>query len=180
MYVGITGTFASGKGEIVRMLKRHGFVHYSFGDLIRHEVSRQGMDPTIEHSMEYANRMRAQHGPGYFAELLLRKCQEDAPKNAVFESIRTLAELKVLQRLPGFILISVDAPRELRYERLQRRGRGDNLDTFEKFCTWEDKQLEGAEHEQHLLAVMDMADIQIVNIGNLEELEEQLREALNI
>jgi dephospho-CoA kinase len=180
MYVGITGTFASGKGEIVRMLRRRGFVHYSFGDMLRHEAAKRGLDPGIPSITQLANDLRREHGPAHLAQLMLHKCQEDAPTHAVFESIRTLAELRELQRLPGFILVSVDAPRETRFERLMQRGRKDNLRTFEEFCAWEDKQLEGSAHEQQLLAVMDVADVQIVNLGSLEELEEQVRESLNI
>lgn len=180
MYIGITGTFAAGKGEIVRLLRQKGFKHYGFGELMREQLEKRGVESTIPNIMEYANETRANHGAGYFAELLLRRVQEDAPKHAVLESIRTLGELTTLQRLPGFLLLSVDAPRELRYERLMNRGRKDGIRSFEEFCEWEDKQLEGAQHEQQLLAVMDRADVKIVNIGNLEELREQLEEQLNI
>jgi dephospho-CoA kinase len=180
MYVGITGTFGAGKGEIVRVLKRHGFVHYGFGDFLRELSAKNGAEPTIPNIAALANKLRHEHGPGYIAELLLHKAQEDAPKNAVFESIRSLGELEAFRRLPGFILISVDAPREIRWERIKHRGRRDGLDTFEAFAEAEDKQLEGKSHEQNILAIMDKADVQLVNAGDLEELESQVREALNI
>jgi dephospho-CoA kinase len=180
MYIGITGTFAAGKGEVVRILRKKGFVHYSFGDLLRAEVRRAGLEPTIPNTTEFANKMRQQHGPGYIAELLVHQLEREAPKHAVFESIRTLGELQTFRRLPGFLLLSIDAPRELRYERLQERGRHDGLTSFEDFCLWEDRQLEGAAHEQQLLAVMDEADVKVVNIGNLEDLQLQIEEQLNL
>jgi dephospho-CoA kinase len=98
----------------------------------------------------------------------------------VFESIRSPGELTALRRLPGFILVSVEAPRELRFERQHARRRGDELDTFETFSAAEDAQLEGGAHEQQLLAVMAQADIQIVNIGNLDELAQTVRDQLNL
>ena len=180
MYVGVTGTNASGKGEVVKILRRRGFVHYGFGELIRNALRDAGKEPTVENSRLFTNELRAQHGADYFAKLLLRKCEHDAPKHAVFESIRTLGELQTLKTLPRFLLIAVDAPRELRFERLLARGRHDGLDTFEAFSEAEDKQLEGKAHEQHILDVMDQADIKVVNIGNLEELEAQIRDALGI
>jgi dephospho-CoA kinase len=180
MYVGITGTFAAGKGEVVRILKAKGFVHYGFGDLLREQMQAAGVPIDIPHTTQFANDLRRAHGPDYLAKELLHKLERDAPEDAVLESIRTLGELAVLRKLPGFILVSVDAPRELRYERMHARGRKDNLNTFEEFCHWEDKQLEGSAHEQQLLAVMDEADVSVVNIGNLEELREQIEENLGI
>lgn len=180
MYVGITGTFAAGKGEVVRILKAKGFKHYGFGDLLRERVNAAGKNPDVPTTTAFANELRLKHGPDYLAKELLHKLEREAPEDAVLESIRTLGELNALRKLPGFLLVSIDAPREIRYERLQGRGRRDNLNTFEEFCHWEDKQLEGKGHEQQLLAVMDEADIQLVNIGNLEELREQVEENLNI
>ena len=180
MYVGITGTLASGKGEVVKILKKKGFTHYSFGDFVRHLLAERGAETTIPNIAALANQLRKEHGPGYIAELLLHKLEQEAPKHAVFESIRSLGELEVLRRLPGFILVSIDAPRETRWERYKQRGRREGLTTFEEFSAAEDKQLEGASYEQNLLAVMDKADVQIVNIGSPEDLEAQLDETLNI
>ena len=180
MYIAITGTFASGKGEVVKILKRRGFVHYGFGDLLRAEMAKQGIERTIPNTTAYANKLRTEHGPDYLAKLLLQQCEKDTPRNAVFESVRTLGELQTLKTLSRLILIAVDAPREVRFERLLARGRTDGISTFEEFCTVEDTQLEGKAHEQHILDVMDQADVRVVNIGNLEELEAQIRDALGI
>lgn len=180
MYIGITGTIGAGKGEVVRVLKQKGFKHYGFGDFIRAELAKQSKEPSAANMRELADSLRKQHGPSYLAELLLHKAQQEAPKHAVFESVRTLAELQTLRRLPGFLLLSINAPREVRYERLKQRGRGDNLESFEAFCAYDDLVMEGAANEQHVAAVMDHADINIVNIGSLEELREQLEEQLNI
>lgn len=180
MYIGITGTLGSGKGEIVKILKRKGFVHYGFGDYLRHTLEQQGKEPDVQNSVLLANELRQQHGTGYIAEQLLHRLESDSPKHAVFESIRNIGELEVLKRLPGFILLSVDAPRELRWERIKHRGRRDNINSFEEFCAAEDQQLEGKSHEQQLLAVMNKADVQIMNNDGLEELQQQLEEALSI
>jgi dephospho-CoA kinase len=185
MYVAITGTHSSGKGEIARILKRRGFRHYSFSEVLREHAVKMGVGEsphsiTRQQLTTFANKQRALLGPGFLAEILLHKVQEDAPKHAVLETVRTLGELNVLRRLPGLVLMAVDAPRELRYERLRQRGEYENIHSFEEFTAWDDKFLEGKENEQHIGAVMDQADVALVNIGNLEELEEQVREALNI
>ena len=180
MYIGITGTFAAGKGEVVAILRKYGFTRYGFGDFLRAELAKRGMDTSIATTTKFANSLREEHGDGYLAEQLLERLESEAPKHAVLESIRHPAELAVLRRLPGFILLSVDAPRELRYERLQQRGRSDNLKTFEEFCYWEDKQLEGKGSEQQLYAVMDEADVHLMNIGTIDELEMQLKDALQL
>lgn len=180
MYVGITGPLAAGKGEIVRILKKHGFRHYGFGEMLRNELTSKNLPLTVANMAALANKLREQHGAGYLATVLLRQFEKDAPLHAVFESIRSPAELRVLRRLPGLTLISVDAPRERRFEWLRARGRGDEFASFEDFCAAEEKQLEGAAHEQQLLAVMDEADIRIVNVGTLEELQQQVEDELGL
>jgi dephospho-CoA kinase len=180
MYVAITGTIAAGKGEIVKILQRRGFVHYGFGDMLREELSRSGVTPTREATQKYANEQRATHGHGFLAKILVARMEKDTPKNAVFESVRHPAELALLRRLPKFVLISVDAPRDVRYERLTSRGRNEGIGSYEEFCRLEDAELEGSGAGQQILAVMGEADVKIVNNGSLEELEQQVREALNI
>ena len=148
--------------------------------MLRSELTKQGLDHSIHTTTEFANNLRKQHGASYLAEKLLEKMQREAPKNAVFEAIRHPAELATLRRLPGFLLISVDAPREMRYERIKQRGRGDNLGSYEAFCEIEDQQLSGSGTDMQMAAVINMADISVVNIGNLEELKSQIDESLGV
>jgi dephospho-CoA kinase len=143
-------------------------------------MAAQGIEPTIGNTRAFANRLRIEHGADHLAKRLVQRCEKELPRHAVFESVRTLGELHTLRTLPGLVLIAVDAPREERFTRLLARGRTDGIATFEEFCAAEDAQLEGAAHEQQLLDVMDRADIKIVNIGNLDELEAQVRETLDI
>ncbi len=180
MHVGITGTTGSGKGEIVRILRSHGFVHYGFGDMLRRLLRESGADVSNPTTREFANNLRKTKGASYLAEQLLHQMQSDAPKRAVFESVRNLSELNTLRRLPGFLLISVEAPREVRYERVKARGRGDGIESYDAFVAADDAQLEGDSHEQQLLAVIAQADIRIVNIGDLDELRSEVEGQLEL
>ena len=53
---------------------------------------------------------------------MLRDEHSQAP-NLVIDSIRTPAEVEALQERPDFRLIEVRASREVRWQRLQSRGR---------------------------------------------------------
>ncbi len=180
MYVGITGTIGSGKAEATQILRRHGFTLYNTGDVLRDIAAKQGITHSQPNLRKLANHLRKDHGPEYLARQLVLRFQRDAPKHAVFSSIRTIAELKELRKLNGFVLVAIDAPRELRAERIVARGRNDGITSEEELSVEEETQLEGAVHEPQLLAVMDSADVKVVNIGNLEEFEAILRDELEL
>jgi len=84
--------------------------------------------------------------------------------NLVIDSIRTPAEVQALRQRPDFRLIEVRASREVRWERLQSRGReGDPLD-WETFVAQEEAELVAADDSgQALEATAELADIVIIN-----------------
>ncbi len=180
MYVGITGTIGSGKAEATQILRRHGFVQYNTGDVLREIAAKRNIQATQPELRMLANELRREHGPEYLARELVKRCQRDTPKHAVFSSIRNIAEVRELRKLNGFVLVSLNAPREVRSERVLARGRRDGITTDEELMVEEDTQLEGSAHEPQLLDVMDAADVKVVNIGNLEEFEAILRDELDI
>ena len=58
MILGVSGPYASGKGEVVAFLKERSFVAYSLSDLIRRELADQGLEETRERMIETGNGRR--------------------------------------------------------------------------------------------------------------------------
>ena len=108
MILGISGPYASGKGEVVAFLKERSFLAYSLSDVIRRELAVRGLEETRERMIEAGNSIRAVEGPGALARRLLPELLGD--RNYVVDSIRHPSEVEVLREVgERFRLIWVDA-----------------------------------------------------------------------
>ena len=76
-------------------------------------------------------------------------------------------------------MLAVDAPAELRYERISLRGRTDDSVTFEKFKAQEEFERHGSPTGQQLDAVIKMADSVLINDGPREELYQKVEQILS-
>jgi dCMP deaminase len=172
MLIGLTGRNASGKGEVAKYLEKKSFYYYSLSDVIRDEVRSHGQPLTRETLIETGNNLRRRFGAAVLAERILEKTEND--KHYVIDSIRNPKEVEALRRTKDFKLLRVNAPAELRFERLKQRARAGDPTRFEDFQELEQREMQGDENSQNLLAVEAMADIEIVNDGHLEHLYSQI------
>ncbi|MBI2820595.1 MAG: AAA family ATPase [Acidobacteria bacterium] len=176
MIIGLTGRNAGGKGEVAQYLKARGFEYFSLSDVIRETLQRRGDVITREALIRTGNDLRQQYGRGYLAEEIQRRLQDD--RNYVVDSIRNPGEVLVLRRNPRFVLLSVTAEPEVRFERMQRRGRENDPKTFQEFQHVEAREMSADGDAQQLQEVEKMADIAIENNASLEALHQRLREVV--
>lgn len=179
MLIGITGTDGSGKGTVVEYLvNEKRFSHYSARVIWVAEIERQGIENNRANMRKVANELRAAHGNDFLVTHYLKKMEEEQPKNAVIESIRTTAEADTLKRNGG-ILLAVDADQKLRYERIQARKSSSDQISFEEFQKHEQLEMDDPDpHGMQKAKVIAMADYTILNNGTLEELHAQIEEVL--
>ena len=77
------------------------------------------------------------------------------------------------------MLWAVDADRELRYDRIVKRGSETDMISFEEFCAQEDREMASTEaHDMNVRGVMAMADHVFHSNGTKEELYLEVEEAL--
>lgn len=170
-YIGVTGPNASGKGEVANYLQRfHGYHCRSLSDVIREEAHRRGQEPLREVLIPLGNELRKRHGPGALAELIL----PDLDPPALIDSIRNPVEVEVLRGLEGFVLISVAAPEEVRFQRSLARARPGDPRTAEEYREREAQENSSNPAAQQLNATAELADVVLVNDGDLDELGEKL------
>lgn len=177
--VGITGTIGAGKGTVVGYLvDEKGFHHYSARTLFIEELAKRSLPIDRDHMTELANALRAEHGPTYVFEQLFAQAQA-LGQDAVIESVRTVAEAQAIKTMEGAVLLAVDAPRKLRFERIRaRKSELDNV-TFEEFCAQEDREMSSTDpNKQNIGAVLALADAVIENTGSLEELHHTIDRTL--
>ena len=172
--IGLTGTNAAGKGEVAAYLMKKGYAYFSLSDEIRDELRRRGEKITRDSLIAMGNSLRRRHGP----DVLARRVMKKVTGPAVIDSIRNAREVSFLRRHEGFVLVAVDAPLELRFERARKRGRVESAETLEEFAAKERKEMEGGTSGQQIRRCMDLADMAICNDGSLQALHRRIEERL--
>jgi len=168
--IGLTGTNGAGKGEVAAYFVRKGFAYRSLSDVLREELARRGEAVSRDGLIRIGNELRAAQG----ADILARRVMAEISGPSVIDSIRNPEEIAYLRTRPGFVLLAVDAPVEVRYERVRERGRDESARTLDQFIAKEREELDGSPTGQRLRRCMELADAVIRNDGTLEELFRKL------
>lgn len=167
MIIGLTGRNGAGKGVMADYLARKSFEAHSLSDILREELRARGESITRERLIETGRELRAAYGPAVLAERTLARLAPN--KNYVIDSIRHPAEVEALRSRESFVLINVEAPLEVRFERNRERGREADPKTLEAFRALEEAELESSDEEgQQLVRCEEMADHTVVNDSTLE------------
>ncbi len=141
---------------------------------MREEATRRGLDHSRDQLIRVGVDLRAQHGPGALAQSVLPRLEG----RSVVDSIRNPGEVEVLRRLRHFLLLGIDAPQALRFERSLLRGRLGDGATLEEFARKEERENSTTQAGQQLLATLALADVVIDNDGTIADLRRKVREAL--
>jgi len=181
--IGLTGKNASGKGEAANYLKSKGFIYYSLSDVIRDEATKRNLEHSRDNLIMLGNELRKNFGPNYLAQKINLKIKEtlkNNPKqNFVIDSIRSPFEAKELMKNKDFNLVGIDAPIELRFQRLLERNRVGDAKTLEDFKEQEQRENLKSDTNQQLDATFGMAKEIILNNGTLAELRQKVDDLLN-
>jgi dephospho-CoA kinase len=172
--IGLTGTNGAGKGEVASYLLKKGYAYVSLSDEIRAELRRRGKESTRDQLIAAGNALRRRYG----ADILARRAMKKVKDRTVIDSIRNAREVAFLRRQDDFILVAVDAPAELRYARVQKRGRAESASTLEEFVAKEKEEMTGGTSGQQLRLCLNLADVTIVNDGTFEALHRRIEEQL--
>ena len=180
MIIGLTGTFASGKDTIADYLvKEKGFGAYGSGDVVREYVKELGWPMTRDSQREMANKLRQERG----ADFLVKEAIKKSPgENKVISGIRQPNEAEFFTNTKGAYLIAVDAPIEIRFNRIVKRKREGDPVTLEELRTKENKEMSNSANNpncQNISACMKIANYKIDNSGTFSELYEEIEKALD-
>lgn len=174
--IGITGTVGSGKDTVADYLIKKGFFYLSLSDLIREECSKKNKYHGRDDLIKMGNQLREKYGPGVLAKMALEKLINK--DKIVLGSIRNQGEVEELRKYNNFKLLKIDAPIDLRYQRIQKRGKIDDQVSLDKFKEQESFERQGNFFQQQLDRVAAMADQIVDNDGTLDELYKRVDEIL--
>ena len=177
MLVGITGFIGSGKGITSDFFRMKGFTVFSLSDFLREECRQRGREINRNTLTDIANEWRTLHGPNHLAKKALERV---ADKELVaVDSIRNPAEVEELKKRPDFVLIALDAPQEVRFERIKSRDREREIKNFDEFKRFDFSEARSPDpNGKRILSCIEMADIIIKNDKSVQELHEKLEELI--
>ena len=174
MILGLTGPNAAGKGEVAKLLVAGGFETFSLSDEIRAELKARGLEPTRDAMIDEGRRLRTEHGLDVLARRVVARFAHGI--NQAVDSIRNPEEVRFLKTLPGFFLVLVDAPAEVRFARAGARARPGDPTDLAGFEAAERRELEsGDPAAQQLAATFRLADVVIRNDGDRNTLVANVR-----
>ena len=165
----VSGLPAAGKGEFAAILASKGIPVRSMGDMVRAEVKARGIPEAPRVFGEVASEMRAKHGDDVLAHRLVAAVDNLLLEHNIvlIEGLRGTAEREVFSTHWGelFKVVAITAPKELRFKRVQSRGRSEdgNLSDLEA----RDKRETG----WGLDVIIQEADFSFPNESDLDDLK---------
>lgn len=169
LIIGLTGQAGVGKDYLKNFLgQATNYPVFSLSDVLRADLRGEGVEPTRELLIERGNKLRREHGAGCVA----RRVIEMISGSAIVDSFKNPGEVEEFRKVFGksFVLISVQAPREVQFKRIKDRSREGDPTTLEGF----NKLLTSQNTRDELgLRVSDcdkLADFTLLNEGSVEEL----------
>lgn len=172
MIIGITGSIGCGKEIVADYFRRRGFIHYTLSNIIREEIKKRNLEINRKLLQDIGNELRKNSGNNILARLTLEKIKEE---DAVVDGIRNIAEIEEFKKTNNFKLIAVDAPKEMRYQRIVYRDRPGDDRTWEGFLKLDERDFnENIENGQQVGKCIEMADFKIINDSSFESLYKKL------
>ncbi len=176
LVIGLVGHMGSGKGVISDYIReKHGASQHRFSQVLMDLLDRLYLPHDRKLLQELGACIRTRLGMEVIVDAF-RKDLESASSNIlIVDGIRYENEVEMLRSFENNILLFVDAPSRLRYDRCKSRGeKGESNITFEEFM-----KAENRETERYIDDIKVMADHVIDNHGTLEELYEKIDDIVN-
>ena len=172
--MGISGLPGSGKGIVSDIATEKGAIIVSMGDIVREEAKKRG-----EGSKETAKNLRKEFGEYIISELTIEKIKklqdEGVEKTIIVEGIRSLHEVDMFkENFDNFMILSIFANTNIRFERLKKRMREDDSQDFNEF-----KKRDMSELGFGIGSVISLSDRLIINESDMESFIQDINDFFN-
>jgi dephospho-CoA kinase len=172
MIIALTGTIASGKGEVADYLKKKNFQYFMYSDVLRDIAKHKGISATRANLHKIGKEIKEKmKDPGYLSKRLLKKITK---KKAIVDGVRNVGEIEELKKKKDVHVIGVTAPQRERFARLLKRGREGDPSTFAEFKRIDNIENRGKTKGQQINACLDAADFHIYNNKTIKQLHKEI------
>lgn len=170
MIIGISGSIAAGKETLTEFLRKKGFIYIETRKILEEELEKRNLELTRENLQNIGDELRKREGVGVLMKRILDKI--DIKKNYIIDSIRNSGEVDFLRKaVKDFVLIGIDAPQKLRFERIMKRGKPGDPKTWKDFLKMDERDFFDKTNPmgQQTGKCIKIADFVIINDGSLED-----------
>jgi len=171
------GEGASGKSTAAKVAEEMGIPVVCMGDVVREEAKKRGLPQTDENLGKIAEELRRREGMDAIAKRCIPIIREKGMDIGVVvvDGIRGIAEVERFKKEFGddFILINIEAPIEVRFQRALKRKRSDDITTIEDLKKRDEREL-----SWNMGEAMKIANFTVENTSGLEEFKEKIRDIL--
>jgi dephospho-CoA kinase len=170
------GEKLAGKEVAARYLtKHHNFKGLRFSKIVVDLLDRLHLPITRVNEMNLMGGLRERFGGGVLAQVIKQEIEQNKLKRIVIDGARHPAELEILKKLPGFLLVYLTAPLEIRYRRALARGEkvGESKFSLDYF-----KREEKFPTEVFIKQMGRKAKVKLINAGPLADLYKQIEEKI--
>ncbi|WP_135535041.1 MULTISPECIES: AAA family ATPase [Halostella] len=175
--IGTVGLPGSGKNEAATVAEELNVPVVTMGDVIRQECRDRGLDPATHHGA-VAKALREENGPDAIVERSLPVVEEalNDSDTVVVDGIRSGVEVDRFEEAFGddFTLVSIEAPFDVRAERIEERGRDKSADEGGESLEARDERELGFGMGE----AMERADVLIENTDSLASFHRKVRSLL--
>jgi len=169
----LTGMPGSGKSEAVKVAEEMGIPVHHMGGMVREMVKAKGFEADRANMQAVADGERKKFGADIWARRTARLIT--STPIVVIDGTRSLEEVAYFRKELGQALtvVCVHGSPRTRWERISRRGRGDDPRTFEELQMRDQNELRWGLGE-----VIATADVMLVNEEGKGTLRAQMRRLL--
>lgn len=182
MIIGVAGTIGAGKETLTSYFRERGFVYLETSAIIKENLIKEGKEVTRTAMQDWADDKRRKYGVGAIMQVMLEIANMNPEKHFMFDSLRNDGEAEFLRaNAKDFVLIAVDAPREIRFKRMMARNKAHDPKTWEEFLIVDERDHCDKENPmgQQTRKLIEMADYVIVNDDALEKARKQVESIHN-
>ncbi len=169
---GLVGQMASGKDTVKLYLeKNYQAKSCRFSEILRNILDILGLENSRSNLQDLSTNLRKLYGEDILAKTIVNQVGKIEASIVVIDGVRRMADIKYLNDLDNFFLISLEAELKIRYQRLIKRAENENDDkkTYQQFI--EDHQKEA---ELQIEGVMKKANYHLDNNNNFASLYNQI------
>ena len=169
--IAFVGMPASGKSEAAAIAKKLGIPVVNMGDVVREETAKRGLPPTDENIGGTGTSLRREEGMDVIAKRCVPKIRLIKTPVIVVDGTRNINEIEYFKKEFGndFMLIAIHTPFEMRFERVRKRARSDDMNSTEEL-----KRRDEREKGWGLDKAIEKADITIDNTQTIEKFQKQI------
>ena len=172
----LSGLPGAGKSAVSSYIREKGIPVFQTGDVIREEMKKRGLEFNNVNSEKVSVDIRKEHGMDYPARKTVEKIEKLDDALICADGPRDMFEVRCFADTSRVIIVIVQAPEKVRYERIMKAGGYKKPKSFEEF-QWRNEQ----ELKRGMRDVINTTKFEkhiIINDGTREELHIKIDKVL--